>query len=183
MVLDTLIAAVGSGGGESPADLFKPCQTASDCGMKTQWNIWTDADITHVTNGDQFLPQRGCKRGEKSINADSILTGVSREPETHQTLLLILFVRQSRVTTAEDVPLILAHPHQWVFIIVENVTNPAEPRTCILMPTSAEPPEPGLSLPTPIRSVTDLLKLPAWPFVTFGADEQHWVFQHFYPPR
>lgn len=46
----------------------------------------------HVSNKDQFLPQLGSKRVEKSINVDPILTGVLREPEIHQTLLFILFV-------------------------------------------------------------------------------------------
>lgn len=64
---------------------------------------------------------------------------MSREPEIHQTLLFILFVLQRAVPTAQDVPLILAHPHQLVFIIVENVKDPAEPRNL----TCVEPPEPG----------------------------------------
>lgn len=63
---------------------------------------------------------------------------VSREPEIHQTLLFILFVLQHTVTSDDNVLLILTHPHQWVFIIVENVTDQAEPQTCIVMPTCAD---------------------------------------------
>lgn len=147
-----------------------------------EWKHNGTYDIAHVSNSDQFLPQSHSKRGGKSINADSILTGMSREPEIHQTLLFILFVLQRAVPTAQDVPLILAHPHQLVFIIVENVKDPAEPWMCLLMHVQGWPVwnrRSRISLHAPIRSFTDLPKLPVWPFVTFRADERDWVFQHF----